>query len=135
VNHHQPGCENHHQFPQSFRESISLKHSSQDQSMTLLFAGHGLFSLELGWLFFMSASVRRAGCGALLFSTDCVRRQWRRCASVRHCHRRLRACAASLLVHCSRWKTLTNPLISHHRQNWKGWREVVTFVIIKRKLA
>jgi hypothetical protein len=45
--HRQPGCENPHQFQQSVRESIALKHifaaqmhCSPDQSMTLLFEGH-----------------------------------------------------------------------------------------------
>jgi hypothetical protein len=50
--HHQPGCENPHQFQQSVRESIALNHlstghmhSSPHQNMTKMFAGHQLFSL------------------------------------------------------------------------------------------
>ena len=45
-------------------------YSSPDQSMTFLFAGQVTACQVVIGSFFMSAPVRRTGCGALLFSTD-----------------------------------------------------------------
>jgi hypothetical protein len=83
--HHQPDCENPQQFQQSVRESIVLNHlsaaqmhSSPYQSRTSRFSMHhfcALSQIKVG-SFWFRAPVRRAGCGGLLVSTDCVRRQW-----------------------------------------------------------
>ena len=96
--HHQPGCENPHQLPQSASESIALTHlcaskmnSTPGQSMTWLCAQHRFLSLESqipirGCLVFVSCTLlsgraRCDRCGTLLCTTDCVRQ----CPSARFC--------------------------------------------------
>ena len=85
--HHQPGCENPQEFQQSVRESIVLNHLSAAQRKcipALIKVGRPgsqsihfcpLSEIKVG-SFCFSAPVRRAGCGGLLVSTDCVRRRW-----------------------------------------------------------
>ncbi len=93
--HHQLGCENPHELPQSVSESIVLTHlcvwkmhSTPGQSMTWLSSQHSSFPLRqipihvcIVFVRFtlLRGRVRCDGCGTILPITGCVR-QWRRLA-------------------------------------------------------
>jgi hypothetical protein len=154
--HHEPDCENPHQFQQSVREFIELNHlstaqmhSSLFQNTTWLFGEHRLFSLSgQGRLRFgtfgFSAPVRRGGCGGLLVRTDCVR-WWRWCAGGTLSFKNTSEVTVESGVNFEDYvRFLSCHLFGpvYHGQTWKGWERSGekawlswSIMIIKLKLA